>query len=563
MRQTEVEGSAVVSFDESRHFLCSHQKADAGIAPFLLWFLAGDYAMVRRSVCAVMLLGLFLGAPLFAHADSLTVKTAQGTVHGKLVSEGRTRAFLGIPFAAPPVGDLRWKAPQPPADWKSVRDATNFAARCAQWPIWADYTFQDAGPSEDCLYLDVYTPAAVKSPHPLPVMVWIHGGGYAAGGSSEPRYSNSPLVDRGVVLVNINYRMGVFGFLASEDLRQEGGGAAGNYGLMDMVAALRWVQANAARFGGDPGNVTIFGESAGSFAVSTLMAAPQAQGLFQKAIGESGAPFGGILGVDSLETRAARDQAWVNSLGVKNLADARALSTDALIEAAKKKGVVGFTPVIDGRLLTESVPKIYAAGKQAHVPLLAGWNRDERAGTLSKGMTAEKWKAFASEHYGAHADEFLAVFPGGTDAQAVASADAYTTDQFISFGTWQWIEAQAKTGGAPVYRYHFELPAPASEMHPEGKYAWHSDDLEYVFGTLDVRRGSEWRPEDRKLTEQMMDYWTNFARTGDPNGPGLPAWPRYDKTTAVMHLDRDTHASPDTTRARYEFLLKETSATNP
>jgi para-nitrobenzyl esterase len=514
------------------------------------------------------MLGLAFGPTQLGHADPLTVRTAQGNVHGKLVNDGNARAFLGIPFAAPPVGDLRWRAPRPPAPWKGVRDATKFAARCAQWPIWADYIFQDQGPSEDCLYLDVYTPAAANPAHPLPphllpVMVWIHGGGYAAGGSSEPRYSNSPLVDRGVVLVNINYRMGVFGFLASEDLRREGGGAAGNYGLMDMVAALRWVQTNIARFGGDPNNVTIFGESAGSFAVCTLMASPLAQGLFQKGIGESGAPFGGVLGVDPVEVRAPRDQAWVNSLGVKSLAELRTMPTDVLIEAAKKKGVVGFSPVIDGRLLTEPVAKTYAAGKQAHVPLLAGWNRDERTGTLSKDMTVEKWKAFATEHYGAHADEFLAVFPGKTDAEAVASADAYTTDQFIAFGTWQWIEAQAKTGGAPVYRYHFELPAPPSEMHPEGKYAWHSDDLEYVFGTLDVRRGSVWRPEDRKLTEEMMDYWTNFAKTGNPNGPGLPEWPRYDKAGAVMHLDRETHASPDTTRARYEFLLREMPAVRP
>jgi para-nitrobenzyl esterase len=524
--------------------------------------------MRNRSLCTVALFVTALGLAHFASADSLTVKTAQGSVHGKLVSEGRSRAFLGIPFAAPPIGDLRWKAPQPPAHWDGVRDATNYAARCAQWPIWADYIFQDPGPSEDCLYLDVYTPGAANPvhslpPHLQPTMVWIHGGGYAAGGSSEPRYSNSPLVDRGVVLVNINYRMGVFGFLASEDLRREGGGAAGNYGLMDMVAALQWVRDNITQFGGDPHNVTIFGESAGSFAVSTLMASQQAQGLFQKVIGESGAPFGSVLGVDPVEVRAPRDQAWVESLGVKSLAEARALSTDALIEAAKKKGVVGFTPVIDGRLLTESVPITYAAGKQAHVPLLAGWNRDERAGTLSKDMTAEKWKAFATEHFGAHADEFLAVFPGRTDAEAVASADAYTTDQFIALGTWQWIEAHVKTSGAPVYRYHFELPAPSSEMHPEGKYAWHSDDLEYVFGTLDVRRGSIWRPEDRKLTEEMMDYWTNFAKTGDPNGPSLPEWPRYDKSGAVMHLDRETHASPDTTRARYEFLSEEKPAIRP
>ena len=519
--------------------------------------------MVSRCVCALTLLGFALGMSPSAHADSLTVKTEQGKIHGKLVNDGKARAFLGLPFAAPPVGELRWKAPQPPAHWSGVRDATHFAARCAQWPIWADYLFQDAGPSEDCLYLDVYTPAAANHASRLPVMFWIHGGAYAAGGSSEPRYSDSPLVDRGVVLVTINYRMGVFGFLASEDLRREGGGAAGNYGLMDMVAALRWVQANIARFGGDPNNVTIFGESAGSFAVSTLMASPLAQGLFQKAIGESGAAFGKVLPTDPLELRAPRDQAWVESLDVKSLAELRAMPTNQLIEAEKKQGVAWFSPVIDGRLLIEPIAKTYAAGKQANVPLLAGWNRDERSGTLSRDMTVEKWKAFASEHYGARAAEFLALFPASSNDEAVQSADAYTSDMYIAFGTWQWVEAHARTGETPVYRYHFELPAPSSEVHPEGKYAFHSDDLEYVFGTLDMRHGAQWRPEDRKLSELMMDYWTNFARTGDPNGSGSPQWPRYDKTGAVLHLDRETHASPDTTRARYEFLLKETPAVKP
>ena len=495
-----------------------------------------------------------LSLAVAANADPLTVKTAQGTLHGKLINDGKVRAFLGIPYAAPPLGDLRWRAPQHPVKWSGVRDATSFTARCPQWPIWADYIFLDSGPSEDCLHLHVYSPTTANGSSRLPVMYRIHGGGYAAGAGSEPRYTDSLLPLHGVVLVTVDYRMGVFGFLASEDLAKEGGGSAGNYGLMDMVAGLRWVKQNIAQFGGDPSNVTIFGESAGSFAVSSLMAAPEAQGLFQKAIGESGADFSGVIPTSTLAEREKRDQAWVDSLGVKSLAELRAMPMDKLLDEAKKKGIVGFSPVIDGRFLPESVAEIYAAGKQAHVPLLAGWNRDERAGILSKGMTSEKWKAFAMDHYGAHAEEFLKAFPADSDDEAVRSADNFTTDQFIAFGTRQWIEAQVKTGNAPVYRYHFELPAPPSEMHPEGKYAWHSDDLEYVFGTLDTRRGSTWRPEDRKLSEEMIEYWTNFARTGDPNSAGLPAWPRYDKTGEVMHLDADSEASADTTRARYEFL---------
>lgn len=497
---------------------------------------------------------LVVSSGISAAAGPPTATTLQGKVEGKLIDEGKVRAFLGLPYAAPPVGQLRWKAPAPPATWQGVRDATKFGSRCAQWHIWNDYLFLDSGPSEDCLYLNVYSPLTANNGHRLPVMFWIHGGGFMAGAGSEPRYTNSALPTQGVVLVTINYRLNVFGFLASEDLAKEGG-AAGNYGLMDMVAALRWVKANIARFGGDPNNVTIFGESAGSFAVSMLMAAPSARGLFHKAIGESGASFGDVLPTGQLAERARRDQAWVESLGARSLAELREMPADKLLEAAKNKGGGG-SPVIDGRFLTEAVPETYAAGKQAHVPLLAGWNRDERTNTLSKGMTAEKWKAYAAEHYGTRADEFLAAFPGTSDEEAVQSADAFTTNAFIALAAWKWIEAHTKTGEAPVYRYRFDLPATPSEMHPEGKYAWHSDELEYVFGTLDVRRGAEWRPEDRRLGDQIVRYWTNFARTGDPNGDGLPHWPRYDKEKLLLHLAGTIASKPDTARPQFEFLLK-------
>jgi para-nitrobenzyl esterase len=488
------------------------------------------------------------------------VETVQGKAQGKTLDGGLVKAFLGLPYAAPPVGDLRWKAPAPPLPWKGVRDATKFGARCGQWPIWKDYIFEDAGPSEDCLFVNVYAPATAHAGGRLPVMVWIHGGGYAAGSGSEPRYNGAKLAERGVVVVTLDYRMGVFGFLASDDLAKETGGHAGNYGLMDMTAALRWVKANIGGFGGDAGNVTIFGESAGSFAVSTLMAAPDAQGLFQKAIGESGGAFSGVIPMQTAAERGKQDQAWVDALGVKSLAELRALPMEKLIEEARKQSVVRFTPVVDGSFLTESVAATYAAGRQAHVPAIIGWNHDERAGTLSNGMTAGAWKAFAAEHYGAQAAAFLAAFPAGSDEQAVRSADDFTTAGFIALGTWKWAEAHRKTGQAPLYRFRFDLPAPPSEMHPDGKYAFHSDELEYVFGTLETRHGSTWRPEDRRLSEQMIGYWTNFAKTGDPNGKGLPAWPCYDTTGELIHLDRVISAGPDPLQAQYEFLARQETA---
>jgi para-nitrobenzyl esterase len=497
-------------------------------------------------------LALLLGSAL-ALCQAPTVTTAQGKAVGKLVRNGTRKAFLGLPYAVPPVGDLRWKAPRPALSWTGIRDATKFGARCEQWHIWDDYIFQDAGQSEDCLFVNVYTPADAKPASKLPVMVWIHGGGFIAGAGSEPRYSDSPLVDRGVVLVTLNYRLGVFGFLATDELAEENGGQAGNYGLMDMVAALKWVKANIGAFGGNGNNVTIFGESAGSFAVSALTAVPDAQGLFHKVIGESGALFNGAIPMGGLQERGKRDQAWADGTGAKTLAELRALPVDKILDAARNNKGIAFSPVLDGQFLPQSVPDVYVDGHQAKVPAIIGWNHDERTGTLSKDMTAEKWKAYATEHYGTRANDFLKAFPGDTNEQAMHSADDLTTAEFIGLATWRWAEADVATGKVPVYRYSFDEPSPPERLHPTAK-AFHSAELEYVFGTLDVRQGATWKPEDRTLSQQMMDYWTNFAKTGDPNGAGLPRWPRYDADGTILHLDKSIAAGPDANRAKYQYL---------
>ncbi len=510
-----------------------------------------------QALCALAMAGLTMGFSVVGRADPLTVKTVQGKVRGKTINDGKVRAFLGLPYAAPPVGNLRWRAPSPPLRWNDVRDATHYGSRCMQGRNAAlDMVFQDSGESEDCLYLNVFAPADAKAKSKLPVMFWIHGGGYLGGSGSEPRHNGDFLPTKGVVLVTINYRLGVFGFLATKELADEAGGAAGNYGLLDMVAALEWVRDNIEHFGGDPRNVTIFGESAGSFAVSTLMASPLAQGLFEKAIGESGGAISlGASDAPAREMREEREQAWVTSLGVSSLAGLRALPANTILAAATAPGAPRFPTVVDGKLLTEPVAKTYAEGRQAHVPLLAGWNRDEGSASVLNGMTAEQWRDTAATLFGDRSAEFLTLYPGENDEQALRSATDYFGDTFIAFGTWKWIEAQVKTGDAPVYRYHFELAAPPSKFHP-GSFAFHSDDIEYVFGTLDTRPGAVWRPEDRTLSEQMMEYWTNFAKTGDPNGPGLPEWPRFDKTGNLIHLDSTITAGPENTRGRDEFLLQ-------
>ena len=495
-----------------------------------------------------------LSAP--AYSASLTVKTDKGKVAGKTINDGKVNAFMGIPYAAPPVGDLRWKATQPAAKWKGVRDATKYGNHCVGRES-PDMIFLDPGPSEDCLYINVYTPATSTAKSKLPVMFWIHGGGYSGGASSEPRHNGDFMPLKGVVLVTFNYRLSLFGFLVTAEQAKEANGVAGNYGFLDMIAALQWVKSNITNFGGDPGNVTIFGESAGSMAVSTLVASPAARGLFQKAIGESGGALGQgprSLGYESLEANEKASAEWMDSIGVKSLAELRAMPTDKVWEAASGKNGIRAVPDIDGKVLVEPVKDTYAAGRQAHIPLLAGSNRDESP-NLGNGMTVEKWKAYAAEHFGDNAAEFLKLYPGDTDEQASRSAADYGGDSFIAYCTWNWLDAHSKTSGSPVYRYHMEIITPPSKFHPVAQ-TFHSDDIEYIFGTLDTRPGQTVRPEDRTLSEQMMSYWTNFAKTGDPNGPGLPTWPKYDKDDSLIHLDSTITSGPDPIHARYDFLLR-------
>lgn len=506
---------------------------------------------MRRSCAKFLLLAsLCLSFSPSEAADGLTVQLQDGAVRGAGWDRGALKAWLGLPYAAPPIGALRWQPPQPEAGWKGVRDASAFGAHCPQAKPFPDMVFPDAGGSEDCLFLNVFAPAARTASTRLPVMVWIHGGGFRAGSAAEPRSDGGALPREGVVLVTLNYRLGPLGFLTLPELTAERG-ASGNYGLMDMVAALRWVRANIAAFGGDPGNVTIFGESAGSAAVSLLMAAPSARGLFHKAIGESG----GGLGHEkegSLPARETANAVILGQTGTRTLAGLRALPAGQILDAAIAADLET-GPVVDGAFLPQSPEAIFAAGKQAPVPLIAGWNRDE--GNLSgKAMDRAYWRQMTEAEYPGRGELLLRLYPGDSDAQAVRSALDFLGDRFIAFSTWLWLEADRKSGLAPVYRYRFDRPSPKDRFH-EGT-ACHSCEIEYVFGTLDTRPGAAWAEEDRALSRMMTRYWTNFARSGNPNGPGLPAWPAYTDGDQVLHLDSATAARPDETRARYtEFWV--------
>ena len=514
----------------------------------------------RSRGCAVLCATLLGMGTLSAEAlRTSRVRTPDGVLEGVISADGKVRTFKGIPYAAPPVGGLRWKAPQPVQPWTGIRKASEYGPRCMQARIYDDMVFHDNGPSEDCLHLNLWMPAQPATMK-LPVMVWIHGGGFAAGASSEPRQDGGNLSKKGVLVVSMNYRMGIFGFFTHAELDQESGhDASGNYGLLDQVAALRWVKQNIALFGGDPANVTIFGESAGSFSVSALMASPLAQGLFQRAIGESGAYFGTTL---ELAPRAQSEKEHLEfvqtGLGVTSLGALRGKSASELLDATTKQHKVYFAPNIDGYFLPEDVYSIYAKGKQSRVPLLAGWNADEgnyRSFFAKEEPSVKNYAARASEVFGDKAAAFLKAYPGETDAEARRSAQDLAGDQFIAYSTWKWIEMHQATAHTPVYRYRFDQAPPAADGSAGEGGAYHSAEIEFVFSVL-ASKPLPWRPEDRKLSDLMSTYWSNFAKTGDPNGPGLPQWPAYGSQDGnqVMHLSEDSRAEPEKNRARYEFL---------
>ncbi len=500
-----------------------------------------------------------LAAGLMA-ADRVKIET--GTLEGTTNSDSSVRIFRGVPFAAPPVGNLRWQRPMPVQPWTGVRLADKFGAHCVQGAIFGDLVARSTEMSEDCLYLTVWAPAKPPSKH-LPVYVWFHGGGFAAGAGDEARYDGESFAKQGIVVVNANYRLGVFGFFAHPELTRESAyQASGNYGLLDQVAALQWVRKNIAAFGGDPRKVTIGGESAGSLSVSALMASPLSRDLFQQAVGESGAFFGrkGSRAPLSLAESEKQGEKFAASVGAASLAELRAKpAADLLREAMKKNGGMSFWPNVDGYFLPADVPSIYAQGKQSHVPLLAGWNADEIRMAVLLPKEKPNAKTFPDQlqkQFKDQAAAALKVYPASTDEEALESAGDLASDNFIVFGTWKWIEAQAKTG-QPVYRFRFDRPVPLAEamrkMGLKSGAAFHAMELEYAFNALDSKK-ADWQPEDRKAAETMNRYWANFIKTGDPNGEGLPKWPDFTKTREVMHLDAVSQAKPEQHRGRYEFL---------
>ena len=469
------------------------------------------------------------------------------------VTVGGIASFKGVPFAAPPVGELRWQAPRAPATWQGVRDATRYAPACMQggdaWPLGTPAEPQ----SEDCLTLNVWRPAAAAADAHLPVMVWIPGGGWTDGSGSAPSYDGSGLARRGVIVVTLNYRVGAFGFLAHPALSQESAQASsGNYGLLDQIAALRWVQRNIAAFGGDAQRVTIFGESAGSMSANLLTVSPLARGLFQRVIGQSGAVFipPEMVGGDAFRLAGAQAQGerFATALGATTLAQLRQVPAAIIVKAQRE---FAFHFILDKAVLPEEPWAVYSAGRQAPADMLIGWNADEgRLFIAGQKVTAATLESGIAQEIGRFPVALRSSYHARTDAQARAARAAFEGDLRMGYDTWTWVRLQAATGHGRVYAYRFEQSPPYPAGSPFADFgATHGSEMRYVFDALDQEPWA-WRPADRQLATTMADYWTNFAKTGNPNAPGLPRWPAYVVATSggppqVMHLGTPLRAGAE------------------
>ena len=498
------------------------------------------------------------------------VRVEGGLVSGGVSADGDIRIFKGIPYAKPPVAELRWRPPQPIEAWSGVRPATSFGPRCVQVPrpkTSLGY-FPPEPESEDCLYLNVWAPLNAAQ-RPCPVMVWIHGGACNMGSGALPLFDGERLARKGVVLVTMNYRLGRLGFLAHPELTAESEHrASGNYGLMDQLASLQWVQRNIAAFGGDPDRVTIFGQSTGSFSVSYFMASPLTKGLFHRAIGESGGGFGPVdytTGTsDAIQALADAEEsgsALSRRIGAKSIAELRVRCAHEIQMARVGDG---FEPgqgydqfsalngrgafdnayfVVDGYFIPDTVRSVFARGAQHDVPLLTGSNAHERGTTVQPAGTLQGYVADARAQYGDLAERYLQVYPAKTDAESREIGGYAIGDRIFTWQNWTWVNAHCKHGKSPAFYYRFTRvpPFPKDAAFAENPLnvprSFHGAEIPYVFGSFGARDWP-WEPIDQTLSETMSSYWVNFAATGDPNGGRLLRWPRIRSCSALCHVFR-------------------------
>lgn len=503
---------------------------------------------VRKIVVLIAVFAWFLAGQSFAQQPS-PVKVQEGLLQGTF--ENGLTVYKGIPFAAPPVGDLRWKAPQPPAKWEGVREATKFAPAPMQGGN------PPSGKSEDCLYLNVWTPAKSASDK-IPVMVYIYGGGFSGGNTSDPWVSGEKLARKGVVLVNVAYRVNQFGFMALDGLSAENPShVSGNYGLLDQIAALQWVKKNIAAFGGDPDKVTIFGESAGAISVSMLCASPLAKGLFSGAISQSGGSFGPTRpttypgeNMKTLKQAEIENETYLQKAGVSSIAELRKIDADKLPSGF---GMPGGWPIVDGYVIPDDQYKLYEAGKYNDIPVLIGYNSDEGA-SFTWVKSTEDFVSGVKTRYGKFADALLKAYPLDSNKIGKTARDL-SRDAAFGWQTWSWARLQSATGRSKVFLYLFDQHPDYPKGSPRYGYGSpHAQDVSYVFQHLDTSN-PETTKSDLEISDAMATYWTNFAKYGNPNGKGLPEWPAFsDANPEVMYFSQTPHTGPVPSAESLEVL---------
>lgn len=534
----------------------------------------------------VYLLGLSLTICMasFAQNNAFSVQATveNGVIEGNYDTKTGVQTYFGIPFAKPPVGELRWKAPQPADNWKGVKQTKQFSPRPMQAVVFGDMNSRSNGVSEDCLYLNVWTPAK-RNTKDLPVLVYFYGGGNVAGDASEPRYDGESMAKKGVVVVTCNYRLNIFGFLTHPELTAEAPyKASGNYGMLDQAAALKWVQKNIAAFGGDPKKVTIAGESAGSIGVSCQMASPLSKNLIAGAIGESGAGINPTMAPVPLAEGEKQGVEFLQKAGIKSIKELRGMSTREIYEIYNESRRFGFPIVIDNYFLPKPLPQIFSAKEQAQVPLLVGWNSAEIPGQAfmqGQPYKEENYVARVKKEYPNDFEEVLKLYPHGSEKEIELSATALAADRFISYSTWKWFDLHRNNSSQPVYRYLYSKLRPnlvdkslASGLAggtvradanapkpPKAVGAPHACEIEYAMGNLHLVKEYAWTADDFKVSDMMLNYFTNFVKTGNPNGGKLPDWKAAkagESTPPVMILDVESRTEGAKDDARYQFLDK-------
>jgi para-nitrobenzyl esterase len=532
----------------------------------------------------LLLLCACTSAAIAQNPNAFAVQTTieHGLIEGDYDTKTGIQTYFGIPFAKPPVGPLRWKAPQPLEKWNGVKITKKFGPRPMQTVVFGDMNSRSDGVSEDCLYLNVWTPAK-RNTKGLPVLVYYYGGGFVAGDASEPRYDGESMAQKGIVVVTCNYRLNIFGFFSHPELSAESPyKGSGNYGLLDQVAALQWVQKNIAAFGGDPKKVTIAGESAGSISVSYLMASPLSKNLIAGAIGESGAGINPTLAPVPLAEAEKTGLDFAQKAGYPGLKQLRALSSRDVYEIYNESKRFGFPVVLDQHFLSKTLPQIFNAKEQAQIPLLLGWNSAEiPAGAFMWGQPnkEENFVSRVKTEYPADFETVLRLYPHTTEKEVEVSATQLASDRFIAYSTWKWFDLHLQNSAQPVYRYLYsKLRPPLADASltsglaggtlkkddnapkaPEPVGAPHACEIEYCMGNLHRIKEYAWTEADYKVSETMLSYFANFIKSGNPNGEKLPQWSAAKNgqpNPSLMIIDVQSHEDNAATDDRYHFLDK-------